>query len=136
MEVTIEGQNLNRAKVIVVSGEGVRGELIPLPADQPKKRKSGENIGEEDNLQLADHVRFRLTLAPDTELGLHDLRLLLSNGMTNQLYFEVGELSDVLEKEPNQAERTLVPALPATLNGQVMCSDVDRFEGVEVCGTC
>lgn len=128
VEVTIGGQNLSRAEGIVVSGEGVSGELIPPPANQPKKkRKAGKNIGEEDNLQLADQVRFRVTVAPDAELGLRDLRLLLPNGITNRLYFEVGELPDVLEKEPNQTEGTLVPALPATLNGQVMRSDVDRF---------
>ena len=131
VEVTIGGQNLSRAVGVVVSGEGVSGELIPPPANQPQKRRKGRrNIGEEDNLQLADQVRFRLTVAPDAESGLRDLRLLLPNGITNRLYFEVGELPDVLEKEPNQEEGTLVPSLPATLNGQVMRSDVDRFRFV------
>ena len=130
VEVTVGGQNLSRAVGVVVSGEGVSGELIPSAAEQSKKkRKTSKNkdIGEEDNLQLADQVRFRLTVAPDAELGLRDLRLLLPNGTTNRLYFEVGELPDVLEQEPNQIEGTLVESLPATLNGQVMRSDVDRF---------
>ncbi len=128
VEVTVGGQNLSRAEGIVVSGAGVKGELVPLSEGQPKKKRKGRrNIGEEDNLQLADQVRFRLTVAPDAEPGLRDLRLLLPNGMTNRLYFEVGELPDVLGKEPDDEQGTFVETLPATLNGQVMRSDADRF---------
>ena len=126
VEVTVGGQNLSRATGILVSGEGVTGELIPAPKGQkPRKRKS-RNIGEEDNLQLADQVRFRLTVDKNAALGMRDLRLVLPNGMSNRLYFEIGQLPDVLEnareKLSGEADR-----LPVTFNGQIMRSDVDRF---------
>lgn len=125
LEVTVGGQNISKAKDIIISGEGVRGELIPSH-QQPKGRKKNRNIGEEDNLQLADQVKFRITVSKDAAIGLRDVRLVLPNGMTNRLYFEVGELPDVLE-DAKSALSGEAETLPVTFNGQVARSDVDRF---------
>jgi len=125
--LTVGGQNLSKATGVLISGEGITSEILKATkADKKKKGKKKKDIGEEDNLQLADQVRFRVTIAPDAELGMRDVRLIMPNGMTNRLYFEVGELPDVLEnsKAANSAKSE---TLPVCFNGQIMRSDVDRF---------
>lgn len=127
VEITVGGQNISRAKGILVSGEGVSGELIPDPNPKASGKKKGKkDIGEEDNLQLADQVRFRLTIDKDAALGIRDLRLVMENGLTNRLYFEIGELPNVLE-DGKAALSATAEKLPVTFNGQIMRSDVDRF---------
>lgn len=126
VEITVGGQNLSRATGIIISGEGVSGELIPTPKSQQKKKRSKKNIGEEDNLQLADQVRFRVSIAKDAPLGIRDLRLVMPDGTSNRLYFEIGQLPDILE-DPSAELSATATSLPVTFNGQVMRSDVDRF---------
>ncbi len=126
VEVTVGGQNLSKATGIIISGKGVSGELIPAEAGAKKKGRRNKDIGEEDNLQLADRVKFRVTVDKDAALGIRDVRLVTPNGTTNRLYFEVGELKDVLE-DPKQELSAVAGSLPVTFNGQVMRSDVDRF---------
>lgn len=126
VEITVGGQNLSRATGIIISGEGVSGELIPTPKSQQKKKRSKKNIGEEDNLQLADQVRFRVSIAEDAPLGIRDLRLVMPDGTSNRLYFEIGQLPDILEDSSAELSATAT-SLPVTFNGQVMRSDVDRF---------
>ena len=43
VEITVGGQNLSRATGIIISGEGVSGELIPTPKSQQKKKRSKKN---------------------------------------------------------------------------------------------
>jgi len=126
VEVTVGGQGISKAQAIIFSGSGVSGELIPLPEGVKPKKKKSKNIGEEDNLQLADQVRFRITVDKDAALGMRDVRLQLPNGVTNRLYFEVGELPDILEDGKADLSAS-TKSLPVTFNGQVMRSDVDRF---------
>ena len=126
VEVAVGGQGLGAATGILFSGNGLSGELIPQPKGQKPKKKKTRNIGEEDNLQLADVVRFRVTVSNTADLGMHDVRLVLPNGTTNRLYFEVGQLPDVLEDA--KAELSGESAtLPVTFNGQVQRADTDRF---------
>ena len=126
VEVTVGGQNLSKATGIIISGKGVSGELVPAAQGAKKKGRKNKDIGEEDNLQLADKVTFRLTVAKDAALGMRDVRLLTPGGTTNRLYFEVGELPDVAEN-PKEELSAVAGSLPVTFNGQIMRSDVDRF---------
>ena len=52
-------------------------------------------------------------------------------GLTNPLRFEVGTLTEVREREPNEpqanARRRPVAAVPCTFNGQIQSGDVDVF---------
>jgi len=123
--LTVGGQNLSKATGILISGDGISAQILQTTKAAKKKKKKKE-IGEEDNLQLADQVRFRVTIAPDAELGMRDVRLVMPNGMTNRLYFEVGELPDLLEN-PKAEISGKATSLPVCFNGQVMRSDVDRF---------
>ena len=126
VEITVGGQNISKAKAVVISGKGVSGEILAASEQPKRKGRRKKDIGEEDNLQLADRVKFRLTVSKDAALGMRDLRLVLPNGMSNRLYFEVGELPDVLEDAKAKLSGTSA-SLPVTFNGQIMRSDVDRF---------
>ncbi len=127
VELTIGGQGITKARSVLISGNGISAEVLPQPAaNGRKKKRKNADIGEEDNLQISDIVKVRLTIAPDAAIGMRDFRLRLPGGVTNRLYFEVGQLPDVLEN--GKASLSAYSAtLPVTFNGQIMRSDVDRF---------
>ena len=129
VEVTVGGQGIAKAAGALISGDGVSAEVLPQPAAMQKgkkKKKKNADIGEEDNLQLADVVKLRITVDGNAKPGLRDFRLRLPKGVTNRLYFEVGQLPDVVED--GKADLSASSAtLPVTFNGQIMRSDVDRF---------
>ncbi|MCL2743722.1 MAG: PPC domain-containing protein [Planctomycetaceae bacterium] len=82
---------------------------------------------------------IEVTIAPDAELGDREICLLTVSGMTNPMYFHVGEYPEFKEREPNNFEthpisKTLmsfdVPVydVPFTMNGQITHADIDRFQ--------
>ncbi len=123
--IAIGGQSIATAKSVLVSGDGVTAEILPaepLPAGAKPKKKKKSPISDEDNLQLAQNIKVRITVAEDAELGIRDLRVIGGNGSgSNRLYFEVGEYSDIVESEPNNIpqEATVIERLPVTINGYV-----------------
>ncbi len=134
--VTLGGQKIANAKRVLVSGEGITAEILPPLVDPnaPKKKKrrgkKRQTITDEDNLQIADRLRVRLSIAEDAEIGLRDIKVEGARGtVSNRLYFEVGQFPNALEREPNGslAEATPVPQLPAVLNGQVERGGRDWF---------
>jgi hypothetical protein len=101
---------------------------------------------------LADTMLVRITIAPNAALGNRELRLATFTGLSNPLVFQVGQLSEFREAEPNPDPDPLVMmesksskplrsalsntnapvtataiTLPATLNGQILPGEVDRF---------
>ncbi len=81
------------------------------------------------NPQIAETVTVRVTVDPDAEPGLRELRLKTPAGFTNPVFVHVGLIPECSEKEPNEKAADAVPveSLPAVLNGQIMPGDVDRF---------
>ena len=81
------------------------------------------------NPQIADTVSLVVKVDADAVLGGRDLRLKTDAGLSNPIYFEVGELPEHREVEPNDITLTddtpYIP--PVVLNGQIMPGDVDRF---------
>ncbi|MBI4860687.1 MAG: hypothetical protein HY815_10570 [Candidatus Riflebacteria bacterium] len=82
------------------------------------------------NPQIAETVLLEITIDPDAAPGDRELRLQTAAGLTNPLCFQVGQLPEVLEHEPNnpdwpQIQQVQVPAL---LNGQLLPGDVDCFK--------
>jgi len=69
-----------------------------------------------------------VTIAPDTPLGLHDVRLVNKWGISNPRAFAVGDLPEVLEKEPNndvnQAQR--VELAPPRTEAEGDLGELDR----------
>ncbi len=103
---------------------------------------------QQQNRQLAESVLIKVTIDADAPPGDRELRLATRTGLTNPVVFQVGQLREVTELEPNDRSggpdlsktpllarlpkvkellKTKPVKLPATLNGQIMPGDVDRF---------
>ncbi len=124
--ISIGGQSISSAQSVVVSGQGVEAEVLPSEA-QPKTKRRRRAISDEDNLQLAQTLKVRVTVAEDAELGVRDLKVVGRTGIiSNMLFFEVGEYGDFVEREPNNtiSEANHIEQLPATINGYVEKSSV------------
>lgn len=90
------------------------------------------------NAQIAESVLVELTVDPGAALGDREVRLVTPSGLTNPMIFQVGQLPEDKELEPNEekpAAIELVPevgkiqprSLPVVFNGQIKPGDVDRF---------
>ncbi len=112
LQVTVRGNDLDGATGIRASGDGVTGEVLNV--------KKGKTV---------TTATVSVTIAPDAQPGRRDLRLVTPGGVTNRARFVVGQLPEVVEKEPNSglaASQTL-PALPVVVNGQIFAADKDTF---------
>ena len=104
-------------------------------------RKKLTDPKRQPNPQLAETVVLEVKLSEHAKPGQRELRLRTAAGVTNPLYFHVGQCREHLEKEPNdktpddgvlkstmrEFEITVPESLPVVLNGQIMPGDVDRF---------
>lgn len=87
------------------------------------------------NVQIAELVRLEVTIDPDAAPGDRELRIDTPTGLTNPMVFQVGQLPEISELEPNDPRPYVNPNLlkvppvdlPVLLNGQIMPGDVDRF---------
>ncbi len=89
----------------------------------------------------AGQVTYKLELRGDAPVGLYPIRLRTPGGLSNPLYFSVGDLPEVAEAEPNDtppgsavlgvaADTAAVLAtltLPTTVNGSAAGTDQDVF---------
>ena len=130
-EITVGGQGFYNVTGIVVSGAGVSGTIKgkPIIGLKSKAKAKTQKLTDQDNDQLADKVIVAIKIAANAMPGIRDFRLITPNGYSNRIFFEVGQFSDILEKEPNEKDTnaTFISQLPACLNGQIMPGDRDRF---------
>lgn len=108
-EVTLTGTNLANIAAIRFSHPKLTAEVV-------------------DNAK-PDKLKLKITIAPDTKLGEHELRVITHGGASNHLRFAVGELNEATEAEPNNefAQAHKLEALPLTINGQITGEDRDLF---------
>ncbi|MBC8870029.1 MAG: peptidase [Planctomycetes bacterium] len=92
-------------------------------------RKQFNDPKRQINPQIAETATLRVTFAPDAEPGEREIRLVTASGLSNPLYFHVGQLPEYQESEPNDktADTGIDGPLPAIVNGQILPGDVDRF---------
>jgi hypothetical protein len=95
---------------------------------------------------LAETVTIEMTLAPDAPLGQRELRLTAASGLSNPIAFCVGQLPEIAEpvvtataarppprarsgnlRAARMSSSNQEVALPATINGQILPGEVDRF---------
>jgi hypothetical protein len=127
VDVTVTGTDLDEPEGLLFSHPGLKAEVVkapdPPPVD-PKKPRQKPRRGMA-NPGLPTVARFKVTIPPDAPAGIHDLRLVNKWGVSNPRAFVVGDLTEVLEKEPNndepQAQRV---EINSTVNGN-MASPVD-----------
>ena len=128
-EIELGGLNLQNATAVIVSGKGVKGEIVrDMNASSKEKKARRQKLNDQSSPQLADRIKVQITIESNAMPGLRDLRLQSPQGVSNKLYFEVGQFPNVLEngisslQKPNE-----VKALPATLCGQIMPGEIDYF---------
>ncbi len=74
-------------------------------------------------------ARIAITIAPDADPGIRELRILNSGGVSNRFRFVVGDLPEINEIEPNSTRAAPQPieSLPVVINGQITEGDRDYF---------
>ena len=130
VEVTVTGNDLDEPTGLLFSVPGFKVEIAagaaatPAPMD-PKKPapKPGKPA------PMAAATRFKVTIPAGAPVGIHDVRVINKWGVTNPRAFTVGDLNEVLEKEPNNdvpdAQRV---ELNSTVNGGIGApTDVDYY---------
>jgi hypothetical protein len=122
--VTVAGERLVEASGAHITGSGVSVRLVtppvaPLNAQgKPKKR----------NQTVMDEVgQVELVIAPDATPGPRSLRLLTPSGPSNPRTVIIGNVPEFSEEATPARKPLTVPALPATLNGQLLSGDADRW---------
>ncbi|MDR3635881.1 MAG: PPC domain-containing protein [Isosphaeraceae bacterium] len=109
IEVTVAGQDLEGATRLYFSDPGFTSTKVP---DEPKKP-----------------TRFKITVAPATPVGFHDVRLVGKHGISNPRTFVVSDWNEINETEPNN-ERARANRIPieSVINGRIEPGeDVDWF---------
>jgi hypothetical protein len=175
-QVTVGGQYLDSADKAYISGGGVQAKVVECiklltpkqvnelreKIQELQKKPKGPEIVKEiaeirnklndfqnkrANPVLAEKVILQVTMASDAEPGQRELRLATANGLSNPLFFHVGQLTEFLKKESKsdqgppggkgpgdigraQSGKTrpeMSITLPATVNGQILPGGVDRY---------
>ena len=92
-------------------------------------RKRDADPKRQPNAQIVEEVTLHVEVASDAAAGDRELRLITPSGMSNPVWFYLAPWRECRETEPNnKAPDTAIGGeLPATVNGQIMPGDVDRF---------
>ncbi len=128
VEVTFTGTDLEEPEGLIFSHPGIKAEpVLPPPPPPPDPKKPPAKPAKP--APKVPVTKFKVTIAADAPLGIHDARLVNKWGVSNARAFVVGDLAEVQEKEPNndveQAQRV---DLNSTINGAISApTDVDYY---------
>jgi hypothetical protein len=128
-EVTIQGTDIEEPQGLFFSQPGLKAEPILPPAAPPPDPKKADARKPAAKQNSPETTKFRVTIAGDTPVGIYDVRLVNKWGISNPRAFVVGDLGEMIEKEPNsdvpQAQRV---ELNTTISGDISSpTDVDYF---------
>jgi hypothetical protein len=120
-EVTVEGQmNFTGVYKVIIEGTGIRAEIVPTPAPTTKSS---------DPLPIRS-VKLLLTIAPNAPLGVREIRLASSLGISSIGQLLIVDDPVILEKGDNNSRDKANPiTLPCVVSGQIEAvEDVDFFK--------
>jgi hypothetical protein len=127
VEVTFTGTDLEEPKGLWFSHPAIKLEPIipPVPPAPPADAKKPAPPPP----PAPPITKFRVTIPAEVAVGIYDVRLIGKWGVSNPRAFVVGDLAEVLEKEPNnevdQAQRV---EMNSTINGVIAAAtDVDYY---------
>ncbi len=125
VEVTFTGTDVEEPQSLLFSHPSIKAEpVVPPPPPPPDPKKPPTKPTPPTPV-----TKFKVTIGADAPLGIHDARLVNKWGISNARAFVVGDLPEVLEKEPNndveQAQRI---ELNSTVHGAISApTDVDYY---------
>jgi hypothetical protein len=129
-EAKVGGEYIYGAISANISGKGASVEIIDSqePAKEREKRKNKQK--KKNQTVIDEVVKLKITLSQDAEPGDRELRLITPDGVSNKLVFQIGQIKEINEMEPNERKDKLtpVPQIPLLINGQIMPGDVDNFK--------
>jgi hypothetical protein len=98
VEVILAGFHLEDAPKMTFSHPGLKAELVPEPPPpiDPKTKQP-----KMPSAKTPTTVKFKISVASDVPLGNHDARVINKWGVSNSRVFQVGDLTEVAEVEPN-----------------------------------
>jgi len=128
-EIQIGGLNISDATEVLISGDGLKAEIIPQKSIvNTGKFKKKLKFDDQSSPQLAEKVNVKITIDKNAIPGLRDLRLQSKKGISNKLSFEVGQYPNFCEQYiSTQQNPNNLNALPSTLCGQIMPGERDYF---------
>ncbi|MFC1467212.1 hypothetical protein ACFLQY_00765 [Verrucomicrobiota bacterium] len=94
------------------------------------KDKAAEEMKRQLNPQLSERLVLEVTIAADALDGERELRIQTPGGVSNPIFFHVGNLNEASELEPNDDHHAVdlqEVELPVLINGQIMPGDIDHF---------
>src|SRR5262249_31152158 len=117
VELTFTGLDTDYPEQLRFGHPGIKAEPVQ-PTETPDPKKPAPQV-----------TKFKVSVAPDVPVGAYDVRLVGKFGVSNPRTFVVGDLAEVMEKEPNndveQAQRV---DLNSTINGSMTNpTDVDYY---------
>lgn len=139
VDVKLGGEYVYGATAVLVSGAGVTAEVIDSRDPSEGKDQDGKKQKKRKNQAVIDEiVKVKVTIAPDAAPGDREIRLLTPEGPSTPLMFQVGQLKEVCEVEPDDKPSKAVQIdLPVAANGQISAGgDVDMFKFTAQKGQC
>ncbi len=145
---TVTRQNQRKAKKAADSKEE---KLVWTPADEKEieeiRAKMEAFQRRPITAAIAESVILKVTIETNAPMGPREIRISATAGLSNPLIFHVGDLPEITEPPPAQENYTgkfRIPKLaneqtpiksrppipftaPATINGQIFPSEVDRY---------
>jgi hypothetical protein len=116
VEVVLSGADLEDITALYFSDGRLKAELVPPPPPDPKVKNPPPHP-----------LMFKVTIPADMPVGIYDVRAVGKWGITNPRAFAVGDLAEVMEKEPNNdVDKAQKVELNTTINGNIgATTDVD-----------
>ncbi|MEI8213234.1 MAG: hypothetical protein WCI02_13880 [Planctomycetota bacterium] len=104
--------NLAGATAVLISGNGVTGEVFPLETEKPEEK--------DRNDVMASKCRLKWTCAPDAVPGIRDFRVVTPHGVSTIGQLVVAREPIVSEATENDTiEKAQVISIPATVCGSI-----------------
>ena len=131
VEVAFGGTDCEQPESLWFSHPGIKGTpVIPEPPKVDPKADPKKEMKKDAKNDPAAITKFNVAIDKAVPTGHYDVRLVNSKGISNPRVFVVGELEEVLEKEPNnEPEQAQKIAVGQTINGTISApTDVDYFE--------
>src|SRR5438270_5975808 len=129
-DLGLTGANLDDAETLIFNHPGIKAEVVPPPEPKadPKEPKKAPPPAPKKGGTPAPN-KFKVTVAADVPPGHYDVRAVGKEGASNPRTFVVGDLPEVLEKEPNNdVPEAMKIDLNTTVNGTIANpTDVDLF---------
>ncbi len=121
--VKIGGQFIYGAKSAYINDKNI--EIKVIDSKEPENRKPNRQ-----KMAIGEIITIKVKIPDGILPGDHEIALITDGGISNKLIFNVGQLKEMVETEPNDKSgvATRIASLPVTLNGQIMPGDVDCYK--------